>query len=304
MSVANDFKCKHLICIYICELKLLLLYSNLGEPTAREFAGSRIRVFITKVGDIKNLAVLLELQDYSPVTLLKKIYGHKTISKVNVLRDRNQTIALYVSGLPTTNFSNILMSHGSSRWLHRDSTFDPGAYLLVTIPFPKRKAVDMRIQLLPDGLQFSVPESENLPGDVVLGAISPLKIMHIGVDKAATYKNTENSRYKKIKILKFKYFIFNDTYLAAAESNLSVEEELEELMPSGRPELLNELNRKYYETKQKKKKITTKHNSKLDTFFKREDGEQDENFKGKEDDEKKHETGQDVLSIAQQAGIL
>ena len=201
------------------------------------------------------------------------------------------------------------MSHGSSRWLHRDSTFDPGAYLLVTIPFPKRKAVDMRIQLLPDGLSFSVPESENLPGDVVLGAISPSKIMHLGVDKTASYKNTENRRYKKMKILKFKYFIFNDTYLAAAESNLSVEEELEELMPSGRPELLNERNRKYYDSK----RTNPRHSSKLDTFFKREDGEQNmvdnykgDNYKGgnyKGGNYKKNKK-MDVLSVAQQAGIL
>ena len=63
----------------------MYIYLNIsGEPTAREFAGSRIRVFITKVGETKNLAVLLELQDYSPVTLLKKVYGTPTINKVNV----------------------------------------------------------------------------------------------------------------------------------------------------------------------------------------------------------------------------
>ena len=40
-----------------------------------------------------------------------------------------------------------------------------------------------------------------------------------------------------MKILKFKYFLFNDTYLAEAESHLSDMEELEELMPIGRPDL-------------------------------------------------------------------
>ena len=210
------------------------------------------------------------------------------------MRDRNQTIALYISAYPTANFSDTLTSHGSSRWLHRDSVFDSGAYLLVTLPFPKRKAVDMKVQLFPDGLGFSLPENENLSVDLALGAISPEKIMHIGVDRLAFYKNKEDKRYTKIKILKFKYFLFNDTYLAAAESHLSVEEELEELMPLGRPETPAISNDKDY----KFTNINDKESNKLDAFFKREEEG------GRGDIKRALNTEEDPLELAEKAGLL
>ena len=193
--------------------------------------GGRIRVFITSYQSKRNLAVLLELQDYSPVTLLKSIYGPDAISKATVLRDRNQTIALYVSPNPTSRFSSTLTAHGSGRWIHRDSTFDPGAYLLVTLPFPQRKAVDMKVKLQDNWLEFSIPESEKLYSNLALNAILPEKIMHLGVDKSAEIKNKDNEIYSKIRILHFKYFMSNNTYLAAAESHLTMEEELAEYMP-------------------------------------------------------------------------
>ena len=193
--------------------------------------GGRIRVFITSYQSKRNLAVLLELQEFSPVTLLKSIYG-PGISKASVLRDRNQTIALYVSPNPTSRFSSTLTTHGSGRWIHRDSIFDPGAYLLVTLPFPQRKAVDMKVKLQENWLEFSIPENEKLYSDLALSAILPEKIMHLGVDKSAEIKNKDNKMYSKIRILHFKYFISNNTYLAAAESHLSMEEELAEYMPS------------------------------------------------------------------------
>ena len=194
--------------------------------------GGRIRVFITSYQSKRNLAVLLELQDYSPVTLLKSIYGPTAISKATVLQDRNQTIALYVSPNPTSRFSSTLTAHGSGRWIHRDSTFDPGAYLLVTLPFPQRKAVDMKVKLQDNWLEFSIPESEKLYSNLALNAILPEKIMHLGVDKSAEIKNKDNKIYSKIRILHFKYFMTNNTYLAAAESHLTMEEELAEYMPS------------------------------------------------------------------------
>lgn len=267
-----------------------------GEPM-KGFQNGHIRVFITKVGNTKNLAILLELQDYSPVTLLKKMYG-PLINKINVLRDRNQTIALYISSLPTANFSSTYTSHGSSRWIHRDSVFGPGAYLLVTLPFPKRKALDMKIELLADGLAFTVPESENLAGDIALGAISPERIMHIGVDTLALHKNKDDKKYSKINILKFKYFIFNDTYLAAAESHLSVEEELEELMPIGRPGALLQ-HQNNIAVPQRRNKFGV---SNLDVFFKREETE-------RENDKRDVNNGleskkNDPLTLAENEGLL
>lgn len=201
-----------------------------GSPDKREYSGGNVRVILNRANGITNVAVLLELQDYSPVTLLRKIYG-PSIKKVNVLRDRNQTIALYVSAHPTQNFTNIVASHGTSRWIHLNSKFDAGATLLVTLPFPKRKAMDMKVQLHPDGLAFLLPENENLSGELALGAISPSKIVR--VDKSAFGLFNDESMYNKLKILKFRYFIFNDTYLAAAESLASVEDELAHLMPKG-----------------------------------------------------------------------
>ena len=209
-------------------------YKRKGEPDKEEYNGGRIRVFITSYESKRNMAVLLELQDYSPVTLLKSIYG-PTIAKASVLRDRNQTIALYVSPNPTSRFSATLTAHGSARWIHRDSVFDPGAYLLVTLPFPQRKAVDMKVELQDTWLDFSIPENEKLYSDLALNAILPEKIMHLGVDKSAQIKNTDNKMYSKIRILRFKYFLSNNTYLAEAESHLSMEEELAEYMPSPIP---------------------------------------------------------------------
>ncbi|XP_065653835.1 uncharacterized protein LOC136071929 [Hydra vulgaris] len=237
-----------------------------GSPNLEEFERGNMRIFITKNNDKKNLAFLIELQDYSPVTLLSKIYG-PVINQVSILRDRNQTIALYVSLLPTANFSTTFTSHGSSRWIHRDSNFGPGAFLLVTLPFPRRKALDMQIQLYSDGLGFSLPENENLPGDLALGAISPAKIMHIGVDKKAVQKNKDDEKYKRIKILKFRYFLFNDTYLAAVESHLTDEEELEELMPEKRSDYYSENEKNYIFEK------SLAGDTNLDAFFKREESE-------------------------------
>ncbi|XP_066930249.1 uncharacterized protein [Clytia hemisphaerica] len=204
-----------------------------GEPEKEEYQGGRLRLFITNYQSNRNLAILLELQDYSPVTLLKTLYG-PSIGRATVLKDRNQTIALYISSQPTSRFSTILTAHGSGRWIHRDSKFDPGAYLLVTLPFPKRKAVDMKIKLLTDSLDFSIPESEKLYSDLALNAILPEKIMHLGVDKIALAKDKDNKMFTKLRILRFKYFLFNDTYLAAAESHLSMEEELAEYMPAAK----------------------------------------------------------------------
>lgn len=140
---------------------------------------------------------------------------------------------------PTSKFSSVLTTHGSGRWIHRDSTFDPGAYLLVTLPFPKRKAVDMKIKLHSDSLQFSIPENEKLYSDLALNAILPAKIMHLGVDRSAEPKDKDDKIYSKIRILRFKYFLFNDTYLAAAESHLSPDEELREYMPKARDQVIS-----------------------------------------------------------------
>lgn len=268
-----------------------------GEPNVKEFSGGHIRVFITKSGEKKNLAILLELQEYSPVTLLKKIYG-PSISRVNVLRDRNQTIALYVSALPTANFSSVFTSHGSSRWIHRESEFNPGAYVLVTLPFPKRKALDMKIQLFPDGLGFSVPESEHLPGDLALGAISPEKITHLGVDNGGPQKNKDDKLYTKIRILKFKYFLFNDTYLAAVESHLSDMEELEELMPIGRPDLISKTKPKFEATS-----LISHKENKLDAFFRREDIENHDDSRENIKRDLNNSTD-DSLSLAEKVGLL
>ena len=250
----------------LLDLSEFLMFYNAGLPNFEDFERGHMRIFITKSNNKKNLAFLIELQDYSPVTLLSKIYG-PVINQVSVLRDRNQTIALYVSSLPTANFSTTFTSHGSSRWIHRDSNFDPGAYLLVTLPFPRRKALDMKIQLYPDGLGFSLPENENLPGDLALGAISPDKIMHIGVDKHAIHKDKDDEKYKRIKVLKFRYFLFNDTYLAAVESHLTEEEELAELMPEKRSDYFSESDNSY----RFEKSINDITN--LDAFFKREESD-------------------------------
>lgn len=279
-----------------------------GEPAKDEYSGGRLRVFITKNKSSRNLAVLLELQDYSPLTLLKNIYG-PSIGRATVLRDRNQTIALYVSSQPTSQFSSILTAHGSGRWIHRDSNFDPGAYLLVTLPFPKRKAVDMKIQLHSDSLHFSIPESEKLYSDLALSAILPEKIMHLGVDRWATVKDKNNKIYSKIRILQFKYFIFNNTYLAAAESHLSVEEELSEFMPAARTPPRTLVSKSIQKLSAIKnhfdKKVNTKTTTKksLDAFF----ATELENEKvQKQKHEKKTTKTQfaDPLLNAQQAGLL
>ena len=186
-----------------------------------------------------------------------------------MVRDRNQTIALYISSRPTANFSSVITSHGSSRWLHMNSQFDAGATLLVTIPFPKRKAVDMKIKLLAGGLEFSLPENENLMGDLALGAISPAIVERI--DRMNADRNERNGfdarkddkRYSKMRILKFRYFIANDTYLAAAENLKTLEEELAEVMPKALV-LESSMLMKYLGTRQE-------HDEKLEDFFKRDE---------------------------------
>lgn len=144
-----------------------------------------------------------------------------------------------MSSQPTSKFSSVLTAHGSGRWIHRDSKFDPGAYLLVTLPFPKRKAVDMKIKLHSDSLQFSIPENEKLYSDLALNAILPAKIMHLGVDRSAEVKDKDDKIYSKIRILRFRYFLFNDTYLAAAESHLSPDDELREYMPKAKAQVIH-----------------------------------------------------------------
>lgn len=278
----------------------------LGEPNREEFSGSRIRVFITNSGTTKNLAVLLELQDFSPVTLLREIYG-PSITRATILRDRNQTIALYVSAQPTSQFSSTFMAHGSARWIHRDSKFDSGAYILVTVPFPKRKAVDMKIKLLANSLEFSIPESEKLYSNLALDTILPKTIMHIGIDRSAKYKkhkNKDDKIFSKIRILRLKYFLFNNTYIAAAESHLTPEEELAALMPDAKPVFDNKLLQQTLSTLQ-----TTVTAASLDDFFSRERQQQQqmaqETSTVKEQTKRESDTKTpDPLSLAKQAGLL
>lgn len=205
-----------------------------GMPDIRAFEESHVRVFVVKRGTYKNLAILLELPDFSPVTLLKKMFG-PTINKITLLRDRNQTLALFVTSRNFSNFTQVLTAHGSSRWIHRDSEFIEGATLLVTLPFPKRKALDMKIQIFPDGLGFSLPDGENLPADLALTAISPIRVTRVDRKDYRLYDNLNSEertrKFHQIQILQFRYFIFNDTYVAAAEQLNAMEEELKEMMP-------------------------------------------------------------------------
>ena len=198
------------------------------------FQEAHVRVFVVKRGSYKNLAILLELPDFSPVTLLKKIFG-PTVNRITLLRDRNQTLALFVTSQNFSNFSQVLTAHGSSRWIHRNSQFTEGATLLVTLPFPKRKALDMKIQIYPDGLAFSLPDGENLPADLALTAISPIRVTRIDRKDLKLYDDLDSEqktkKFHQILILKFRYFIFNDTYVAAAEQLNAMEEELKEMMP-------------------------------------------------------------------------
>ena len=198
------------------------------------FQEAHVRVFVVKRGSYKNLAILLELPDFSPVTLLKKIFG-PTVNRITLLRDRNQTLALFVTSQNFSNFSQVLTAHGSSRWIHRNSQFTEGATLLVTLPFPKRKALDMKIQIYPDGLAFSLPDGENLPADLALTAISPIRVTRIDRKDLKLYDDLDSEqktkKFHQILILKFRYFILNDTYVAAAEQLNAMEEELKEMMP-------------------------------------------------------------------------
>ena len=203
-------------------------------PDIKAFEEAHARVFVVKRGTFKNLAILLELPDFSPVTLLKKIFG-PTVNKITLLRDRNQTLALFVTGQNFSNFTQVLTAHGSSRWIHRNSQFTEGATLLVTLPFPKRKALDMKIQIFPDGLGFSLPDGENLPADLALTAISPIRVTRIDRKDLRLYDNLNSEektkKFHQILILQFRYFILNDTYVAAAEQLNAMEEELREMMP-------------------------------------------------------------------------
>ena len=205
-----------------------------GIPDMKAFDEAHARVFVVKRGAYKNLAILLELPDFSPVTLLKKMFG-PTVNRITLLRDRNQTLALFVTSQNFSNFSQVLTAHGSSRWIHRNSQFSEGATLLVTLPFPKRKALDMKIQIFPDGLGFSLPDGENLPADLALTAISPIRVTRIDRKDLKLYDNLDSDertkKFHQILILQFRYFIFNDTYVAAAEQLNAMEEELREMMP-------------------------------------------------------------------------
>lgn len=200
----------------------------------KAFEEAHVRVFVVKRGKFKNLAILLELPDFSPVTLLKKMFG-PTVNKITLLRDRNQTLALFVTSQNFSNFTQVLTAHGSSRWIHRNSQFTEGATLLVTLPFPKRKALDMKIQIFPDGLGFSLPDGENLPADLALTAISPIRVTRIDRKDLRLYDNLDSEektkKFHQILILQFRYFILNDTYVAAAEQLNAMEEELKEMMP-------------------------------------------------------------------------
>ena len=260
-------------------------------------------MLVVKRNKYKNLAFLLELQDYSPVTLLRKMYG-ASINRITLLRDRNQTLALFVTNKPMTNFSQVLTAHGSSRWIHRDSNFEEGATLLVTLPFPKRKALDMKIQIFADGLGFTLPEGENLPADLAMGAISPSKILR--VDKKDRSKDSSVAdrlnKFQKMLILKFRYFLFNDTYVAAAEQLNAMEEELKELMPSPRPTtaLLDDFLSENQADKEK---------GALDLFFKRSERlSEKQNIKRNSDKtglkNSKENKSVNTLSLAEKLGLL
>ena len=220
-------------CLSMFAVKAIYLF--IGSPEIKGFEEGHLRVFVVKRRSYKNLGILLELPDYSPVTLLKRMFG-PAVNKITLLRDRNQTLALFVTSQNFSNFSQILTAHGSSRWIHRDSEFIEGATLLVTLPFPKRKALDMKIQIFPDGLGFSLPDGENLPADLALTAISPLRVTRIDKKDRKLYDDMDSAqrtkKFHQIMILKFRYFIFNDTYVAAAEQLNAMEEELEEMMPT------------------------------------------------------------------------
>ncbi len=209
------------------------------------------------------------MPDYSPVTLLRKMFG-PTVNRITLLRDRNQTLALFVTSKIMADFSQVLTAHGSSRWIHRHSKFSEGATLLVTLPFPKRKALDMKIQLFPDGLGFALPDGENLPGDLALTAISPEHIIRL--DRIEKTKSDSLSseqladKFRKILILKFRYFLLNDTYLAAAEQLNAMEEELKEMMPIPITLPKNDA----ISIEEKSAKVEQKDDSnKLELFFKR-----------------------------------
>lgn len=271
-----------------------------GIPDLDIFEEAHVRVLVVKRGRYKNMAILLELPDYSPVTLLKRMFG-TTVNRITLLRDRNQTLALFVTSQPFTNFTQVLTAHGSSRWLHRDSKFAPGSTLLVTLPFPKRKALDMKIQIFADGLGFSLPDGENLPADLALTAISPIHITRI--DRTEIRKSDDLSldqqseKFEKILILRFRYFILNDTYVAAAQQLNAMEEELKDLMPT--PIIDN------YSDKLGISSAVHDANA-LDMFFKRSERLSEKSDAKRNSDVNKKSTApvMDKLSLAEKIGLL
>eukprot|EP00794_Sanderia_malayensis_P016809 gene16809-18505_t len=276
-----------------------------GIPDIDIFQEAHVRVLIVRRGSYKNLAILLELPDYSPVALLKKMFG-PTVNRITLLRDRSQTLALFVTNQHFQNFSQVLTAHGSSRWLHRDSKFTPGATLLVTLPFPKRKALDMKVQIFSDGLGFSLPDGENLPADLALTAISPAHITRL--DRAEIVRSDllspdqRTNKFNKILILRFRYFILNDTYIAAAEQLNAVEEELKEIMPLPlvMPDSKSMIEEKLIKAIENKKEKDT-----LDIFFKRSE-RLAEKLDQKRNIEKNKIYGvvNDKLGLAEKMGLL
>ncbi len=256
-----------------------------------------------KRGEYKNLAILLELPDFSPVTLLKKMFG-PVVNKITLLRDRNQTLALFVTSQRMESFSQVLTAHGSSRWIHRDSKFTAGATLLFTLPFPKRKALDMKVQVFPDGLGFSLPDGENLPADLALTAISPARVSRIdrkeNVNSDSLTLDQRMEKFKKILILKFMYFILNDTYVAAAEQLNAMEEELKELMP--KPLILpdgtsSNMNKPLNENKETK--------DSLELFFKRSERLAEKSTLKRNSNENLSRKGSgNALRLAEKIGLL
>lgn len=284
-------------------LKLLLFVVS-GMPDLRAFEEAHVRVFVVKRGQYKNLAILLELPDFSPVTLLKKMFG-PTVNRITLLRDRNQTLALFVTSQNFSNFSQVLTAHGSSRWIHRDSQFTEGATLLVTLPFPKRKALDMKIQIYPDGLGFSLPDGENLPADLALTAISPIRVTRIDRKDMKLYDDLDsdqrNKKFHQILILKFRYFIFNDTYVAAAEQLNAMEEELKEMMPEPITEKTDTLSDFLTEESH-----SAGGNNALDMFFKRSERQSEIDHNDREKEKKDEKEMKSVIrqNLFKQIGLL
>ena len=281
-----------------------------GSPDIKTFEEAHVRIFIVKRGNYRNLGILLELPDYSPVTLLKRMFG-ATVNRITLLRDRNQTLALFVTSQPFSNFSHVLTAHGSSRWIHRNSQFVEGATLLVTLPFPKRKALDMKIQIYPDGLAFSLPDGENLPADLALTAISPVDVKRIDRKDYKLYDDLDSDqrtkKFHQILILKFRYFIFNDTYVAAAEQLNAMEEELKEMMPVPLPMATTDTLSDFM-SEESKGQGGKGDKDALDMFFKRSERLSEKRLSEKEANEKRVDIKANVnvrkLSLTAKIGLL